>query len=318
MFLDRTRPLAEVAPRPAPAVSPSDRQTLTVVVVCYNMGALVAETMESVWRSERIPDEVLLVDDGSDDPATLAELAALETGGRELGLPLRVLRQKNRGLAGARNAGLQEAAGSFISFLDGDDLIEPQFYRLALDLAIRYPNIGGVAAWAFCFGDGVPVGFWNAPQPELPLLLVENTVIVPCLMRTRLLRELGGYDETQRYNYEDWELSVRTLAQGHPIVTIPRYLERYRMRADSLYRTMSDVQNQGMREVMLSRHRETAARFPIEVAMQLEHRLMQRVYAKPSSPVTAEAKKLARKLREIIATATRRLGWDPSGARRKP
>jgi glycosyltransferase involved in cell wall biosynthesis len=306
MFLDRTKPLGE-ASESNDAIPAAPRPTLSVVVVCYNMGPLITETMDSVWRSERIPDQVILVDDGSSEPDTLTRLEAIEQDSRTRGLPLQVIRQGNRGLAGARNAGLAQATGDFISFLDGDDLIEPAFYRLALALAAEYPRLGGVAAWALCFDEGGPVGFWNAPQPELPLLLVENTVIVPCLVRTSLLRQLGGYDESQRYNYEDWELGVRLLAEGYPIVTIPRYLERYRTRADSLYRTMSEVQNQGMRETMFARHRETVARFSVEVAMQLEHRLMRRVYTSPADTIKVEAKRIARNLRDVFTSVARRL-----------
>jgi len=220
-----------------------------------------------------VPDEVLLVDDGSRDEATHARLASLEREAAARGLPLTVLRQANRGLAGARNAGLAAARGDFISFLDGDDLIEPPFYRLALDLMTRHPLLGGVAAWSVCFGPAGPVGFWNPPHPELPLLFVENLVFVPCLMRTGVVRALGGYDARQRYNYEDWELSVRLLAAGRPIVTIPAYLSRYRVRPDSLLRTLTPVQNQVMRERLLETHRETAARFGPEIALQIEHRL---------------------------------------------
>lgn len=315
LFLDRTKPLRRVAEShegPGPTVgSGATPGTLSVVVVCHNMGPLITETVESVWRSERLPDELLLVDDGSDDAETSVHLAALERAAVEQGRPLRVVRQRNLGLAAARNAGLNAVTGEFISFLDGDDLIEPAFYRLALDVVRRNPGLGGVAAWAFCFGERVPDGFWNAPQPELPLLLVENTVIVPCLTRTALLRELGGYDGRQRYNYEDWELSVRLLESGRPLVTIPQYLQRYRMRPGSLYRTMTEVQNQSMRELMLSRHRETAARFAVEVAMQLEHRLMQRVYAAPAGGVRHLARALlsmlVRRLRgRLTRSRTRR------------
>jgi hypothetical protein len=314
LLLDRTRPLRSVAGRhtwPAPAVhSASGANLLTVIVVCHNMGPLITETVESVWRSEYIPDELLLVDDGSDDAATPVHLTALERAAVERGRPLRVVRQRNRGLAAARNAGLAAATGEFVSFLDGDDLIEPAFYRLALDVLRRNPGLAGVAGWAFCFGEGIPDGFWNAPQPEFPLLLVENTVIVPCLTRTALLRELGGYDREQRYNYEDWELSVRLLESGRPLVTIPRYLQRYRMRPESLYRTMTEAQNQSMRELMLSRHRETAARFAMEVAMQLEHRLMQRVHATPAPAAPMGARQLARALRSALVRRLRgRLAW---------
>jgi hypothetical protein len=101
-------------------------------------------------------------------------------------------------------------------------------------------------------------------------------VFVPCMMRTALLRELGGYDADQRFNYEDWELPVRLLAAGHPIVTLPRYQQRYRVRRDSLLRSLTDVQNQVMRERMLETHRATAARFAMELPMLIEGRAMRR------------------------------------------
>jgi len=284
LLLDRRLPLkaiVEVRPpseRSVPQAGSKD-PTLSVVVTCYEMGVFLRETVESVWASTRQPDEVLLIDDGSHGAETLAIIGSLERSATERGLPLRVMRQGNRGLAGARNAGLAAASGEFVSFLDGDDIIESRFYEVALALLERHPDLGGVAAWALCFGDGVPDGFWNAPQPELPLLLVENTVIVPCMVRTETLRQIGGYDTRQRYNYEDWELSIRMLASGRPIVTIPMYLQRYRMRRDSLFRTMSDVQNQGMRELLLSSHRETVEKFAMETAMQLEHQLAKFVHA---------------------------------------
>lgn len=277
LLLDRKVPLAAIPMRSE--IEDSVQPTLTVAVTCYEMGGLVVETVESVWRSTRMPDEVILVDDGSTGEATLRAIAQLEAEAAKRALPLTVLRQENRGLADARNAALDAARSSYISFLDGDDLIGADFYRLAMNIFFESPELGGVAAWAEVFGDGVPDGFWNAPQAELPLLLVENTVIVPCVMPTELVRSLGGYDAGQRYNYEDWELAIRLLAVGRPIVTIPRYLQRYRVRADSLLRTMSDVQNQGMREKMFASHRELCAAFAPEVAMQIEHRLFLRTAA---------------------------------------
>jgi GT2 family glycosyltransferase len=289
LLLDRTRPAAAAAdalPVPSLGRAADASLDLTVVVIGYEMGNWLCETVESVWTSRPLPDEVLLVDDGSVGRPTLRAIEDLETAARQRRLPLRVLRQPNAGLARARNAGLAAARGRFISFLDGDDLIAPDFYRYALDLLKSEPRLGGVAAWAETFGEGVAPGFWNAPQPELPLLLVENTVFVPCMVRTGLLRQLGGYDPHQRYNYEDWELSIRLLASGHPIIAIPRYLHRYRVRGDSLLRTMTPAQNQNMRELLLEKHRATLERFPVEVAMLLESRLMKVMHAE--RPKTVE------------------------------
>lgn len=310
LLLDRKVPLASV-PVQAEFARFDAKPTLTVAVACYEMAELVVETIESVWSSVRIPDEVILVDDGSTGERTQAAIARLEQAAASRGLPLIVLRQANRGLCGARNAALAMARSSHISFLDGDDLIGPEFYGLAIEIFNTNPELGGVAAWAAVFGEGVPDAFWNAPQAELPLLLVENTVIVPCVMPTELVRSLGGYDPGQRYNYEDWELAVRLLAAGRPIVTIPRYLQRYRVRADSLLRTMSEVQNQVMREKLFSSHRDVCAAFGPEVALQIEHRLFLRmaagVVAQPAPGSWAvRARKAYTKLRLLGAPFTAR------------
>jgi hypothetical protein len=112
----------------------------------------------------------------------------------------------------------------------------------------------------------------------LPGLFSEHTVIIPCLTHAELLRELGGYDTRQRYNYEDWELAIRMLASGWPIVTIPTHLTKYRVRRDSLYRSMTYVQNQVMRELLFNTHRDIVSRFAVEIAMQFEYEWKKLVY----------------------------------------
>jgi hypothetical protein len=303
LLLDRRKPLAEIARTRALPAAPSARPparggSLSVVVACFDMGALVRETVESIWTSERIPDELILVDDGSRTSETLETIASLEAAARDRRLPLQVLRQDNRGLAAARNRGLEAAAGELVSFIDGDDLIEPSFYRLASAVLLENPELGGVAAWADVFGAGVPDAFWNAPQAELPLLFVENTVFVPLVMRTEVLRALGGYDVRQRYQYEDWELSIRLLASGRAIVTIPAYLERYRVRPDSLLRTLSHVQNQGMRELLLEKHRATVSDFAMETTMLVEGELMRTLHRRPAAAKPARPKGVRDWLRE--------------------
>lgn len=317
LLLDRRVPLGDVevgSAKPPPPAAGTRPGSLTVVVPCYELGSLAVETVRSIWVSARPPDELLLIDDGSTGEATRRALAELEAEAVRGGRPLRVIRQPNRGLAAARNAGIAAATGEFISCIDGDDLIAPPFFRLAVELLQRFPALGGVAAWSILFNEEGVQGHWNAPQPELPFLFTENCVFVPTVVRTALLRELGGYDVFQRYNYEDWELSCRMLAAGWPIVTIPSYLQHYRVRRDSLYRTMTPVQNQVMRELMLGSHRETVDRFGVEIAMLMENRLMRGIDPIPSliaggqQGVAARAKdRLVRTGRSALEAALRRV-----------
>lgn len=275
LLLDRRKNLSEFEPAaPLHAQSPVTNGRLTVVVTCCDMGELLRATVESVWRSDHKPDELLIIDDGSRDRETLDVLTEIESEAVQRGHNIKLIHQRNGGLAAARNRGIEAATGEFISFIDGDDIIEPAFYRLAMRVLKRYPDLGGVAAWSEIFDESGCTGFWNAPQAEVPFQYTENCIFVPCLVRTAFLRQLGGYDTRQRYNYEDWELTCRILASGKPIVTIPAYLQRYRIRRTSMLRTMTPVQNQVMRELFLGNHRGTISSFTVELTMLVENRLM--------------------------------------------
>ncbi|HZP59176.1 MAG TPA: glycosyltransferase family 2 protein [Opitutaceae bacterium] len=96
---------------------------LSVIIPVYNRGEIIRYTFESVRRaSERLTVETIVVDDGSSPPA--ADMLA------RLGLhPSRLVRQDNQGLLFARLAGLAQASGYHVLFLDSDDLVGPEKFR---------------------------------------------------------------------------------------------------------------------------------------------------------------------------------------------
>ncbi|MBL0169356.1 MAG: glycosyltransferase family 2 protein [Gemmatimonadaceae bacterium] len=85
---------------------------ISVVIPTYNGAATLARTIATVHAQSRLPSEIIVVDDGSkDDSALIAER-----------LGCRVIRQQNRGLCGARNAGIAAATTPWIALLDHDDV----------------------------------------------------------------------------------------------------------------------------------------------------------------------------------------------------
>lgn len=110
---------------------------LTVVVPAYNAGPFLKIAVDSLL-SQRLPGlEIIVVDDGSTDGsyATLARL------------PVRVVRQPNRGEAAARNAGVKAATAPFVTFLDADDVMAPGALSARLDYLTRNPGecaVGGL------------------------------------------------------------------------------------------------------------------------------------------------------------------------------
>jgi len=98
--------------------------TVAVVIPCFNQGRFLREALESVLAQRLPASEIVVVDDGStDDTAAVAR----RYGG------VRCIRQRNRGLASARNAGLMATTSECVVFLDADDRLRPE----ALEIGVR-------------------------------------------------------------------------------------------------------------------------------------------------------------------------------------
>ena len=92
---------------------------ISVIVPVYNCEAYVGRCLESILAQDYRNIEVIVIDDGSTDASTgiCRAFAALDKR-------IVLLRQDNRGLSAARNAGLDRATGDYVAFVDGDDFID--------------------------------------------------------------------------------------------------------------------------------------------------------------------------------------------------
>ena len=90
--------------------------TISVIIPVYNAGKTLETGVGSVLGQSRLPDEILLVDDGSEDDS-IAVAERLQSRDSRV----RLLRQPHGGASAARNRGLREAAGEWVLFLDADD-----------------------------------------------------------------------------------------------------------------------------------------------------------------------------------------------------
>lgn len=96
---------------------------LSVVVPCFNQADFLPQCLASVARATVYPHQVVVVDDGSDDPVDEVLPEGNELG--RLHQELTIVRQDNRGLANARNHGLALARAPYVKFLDADDMLWP-------------------------------------------------------------------------------------------------------------------------------------------------------------------------------------------------
>jgi len=113
---------------------------VSVIVPVFNADAFLREALDSVLAQTYSDWECVCIDDGSTDGSAGILDAYAARDGR-----IRILHQANAGVSTARNAGLGEAQGEFVAFLDPDDLFHPQCVELALAAARERP--GAVIVW---------------------------------------------------------------------------------------------------------------------------------------------------------------------------
>jgi glycosyltransferase involved in cell wall biosynthesis len=95
---------------------------VSIIIPCYNQGHFLQDSIQSALASCQHPLEIIVVDDGSTGEANALQLAAAERLAPGI---VRIHRQKNLGLSGARNTGISLARGRYIQFLDADDVLAP-------------------------------------------------------------------------------------------------------------------------------------------------------------------------------------------------
>lgn len=189
------------------------KPAVSVVVPCFNGGRFLDGLMESLERQTLRVFETIIVDDGSTDEATVRKLAALE--GR-----VRVIRQDNRGLSAARNAGINAAPTDLVAVLDCDDTFEPPFLAEAVAaMQSAPPEVAIVFAHLRLTGvtDGLLERHFNPFD-----LLFTNTLPSGLLLRKASWQAVGGYDEAMRAGYEDWEFYLRLALAGYRGIEIPK------------------------------------------------------------------------------------------------
>lgn len=216
---------------------------VSIVVPAYNTLKSLPETIASLLAQTYTDFEIIVVDDGSTDGT--AQWVATQTDPR-----IRLFRQINRGLAGARNGGIIAAQGELIGFCDGDDLWEPEKLEQHVAYLDENPDIGvSYSASLLVDENNNSLGIVQSPRTEdvSPAhILLRNPVgngSAP-VIRARTLKDIAYrpagqsrdwyFDENLRQS-EDIECWVRialTTRWGFGGLSAP--LTRYRIIATGL------------------------------------------------------------------------------------
>ncbi len=192
--------------------------SVSVIIPTFNRQQFLTQAVESV-RDQTFSDfELIVVDDGSTDGTE--EWVAGFAGAR-------CIRQENRGVSSARNAGIASSSGEFIAFLDSDDLWKPE--KLACQAAFHreHPDAWISQTEEIWIRNGRRVnqrkkhgkhGGWIFREC-LPLCIISPSAV---MMKRTLFREVGLFDESFPA-CEDYDLWLRVSAR-FPVHLIPEPL----------------------------------------------------------------------------------------------
>jgi glycogen synthase len=224
---------------PVPVVPGTPPEPLVTGIIPYHahhewVGEAVASLLSQTHRNL----EVTIVNDGSFEPedAILAELAEDPR--------VRVLTQLNEGDQSARNLGLVDAEGEYVVMLDADNALESEFVARAVAMLEADPELAYVTCWLRFVGEQsaleaawtrgyAPLG--NGVRSDEAVNSDGDTIAV---MPRRLFAELG-YRFDAGAVMADWALYRVLRDDGRLGAVIPERLARYRVRPDSISRTLA-------------------------------------------------------------------------------
>jgi glycosyltransferase involved in cell wall biosynthesis len=202
---------------------------VSVVITVYNSMPYLPETVESVLRQTFDDFEVLIIDDGSTDQ-TLEWVSQLNHPN------VNVITQENQGVSVARNTGIHNSKGTYVAFLDGDDLWEPTKLEKQVILLDQNPDIGLVHTWLAPINEqGQPTGRVMTCKADGNVWerMIESNMVAcsAAVVRRSCFEAVGVFDADLRFA-EDWDMWIR-VADRYSFAVVKEPLVQYRLHANS-------------------------------------------------------------------------------------
>lgn len=216
----------------------------TIIVPVFNTDLrFISDLVFGLNNQSMPPAEVIFINDASQVgyARDLEELLQ-----QELNLPYRIISHPvNKGLAGARNTGLNAAKTEYVINVDSDDIPLNDFVRNIVYRLDAEPRCAAAVPYLKAFDEEADFnkqsfgGYVYRPLGDgvIASQLDNNLGHANSGYRTSVLREFGGWDESEKSMWEDWALFLKLASTGYRIGIIPQVDCLYRVRKQSMLRT---------------------------------------------------------------------------------
>lgn len=218
---------------------------VSIITPVYNVEACIEKCVKSVMNQTCKEFEFLLIDDGSKDKSIDIAKELLE--GSDINY--KIITQKNSGVSTARNEGIKKAVGEYITFLDSDDYIAPEFIELMTKKADK-TNCDVV----FCDYSEVDANgniliesrtkylsdFITGREAALKQLADEITIGMRSgIYKTSVIKDNNIFFDTKRKYGEDMIFIVKTLLEANKVISVNKVLAFYVIWSNSVTQNVS-------------------------------------------------------------------------------
>ncbi|MCD6290041.1 MAG: glycosyltransferase [Anaerolineae bacterium] len=227
---------------------------VSVVIPCYGQSRFLREAIDSAL-AQTFPDvEAVVVDDGNGDEEAVA-IQRIVSGYPAQDVRL-IRHEENRGLAAARNTGIEAARGSWIVPLDADDVIEPTFVEKCLRAVELDPRRFAYTDSLLWWPDEGRTQLLKAHEYDFGELLRRITWSCTILYAKDAWRQVGGYkpEMSESGGWEDWEFAISLGEVGICGVHVPEPLFRYRQYSKTQMRYAAEEHKERLRERLRQFH----------------------------------------------------------------
>lgn len=182
-----------------------DLPFISVIIPCYKYAHLLTYTVESIIQQTYKNFEIIIVNDGSPDNTSFIASSLVE---KYSDYNIKVIQTLNRGLAGARNFGIENSKGTWLLPLDSDDAYKNTFLAKAVEIITKNPDINLI----FSNIEDLVTGIrgWLPPPYTTESITRENTFPYSSLYKKELWGKNGKYNEVLPWGCEDWEFWIRS------------------------------------------------------------------------------------------------------------
>ncbi len=203
---------------------------ISIIIPAFNSEKYIEEALGTLLAQKCPLKEIIVIDDGSTDGTA----SLVKRYGERVSYHF----QENRGLSAARNAGIRLSTGSYLAFLDADDLYHPEKLEIQKRFLDTHPDVDMVFSDFEYFGGNllrrpIPDSFKRGEGNLFVDLFKFNCIAIPTvLLRRDCFEKVGFFDEALRAA-EDYDFWLR-LIKGKKIGYIDRVLARVRLHPENM------------------------------------------------------------------------------------